>query len=259
MNAVGVVLDSFGQPVREALGSAARLKFGAVEIAAVTGPISPEELSRSGQRDLVNTVRGMGMQLGALAADMGGGRFADSSAVEQRLERTRGILEMAAGMHVPVVTTHLGRFDAAVVQGSHLLEAVREIADMADRTGTMVALEAAAEPALLAELIKQVGCPLVGACYDPATLLIEGFEAAAGFEPLADRIFTAHVRDAVAGLVDRPGRETPLGQGEVDLAEVLAGLEQAGYRAAPYIRRSGAERPLDDLADAKRRLDAMMR
>ena len=35
---------------------------------------------------------------------------------------------------------------------------------------------------------------------------------------------------------------------------VLDGLEQAGYRAAPYIRRSGAERPLDDLADAKRRI-----
>ena len=102
------------------------------------------------------------------------------------------------------------------------------------------------------------GGPGVGACYDPASLVIEGFEPLSGVDPLADRIFLAHVRDAVPGSARHGGREMPLGQGQVDLPEYLAALDQAGYRGVPYIRRTSAERPLQEIAHAKARLEALI-
>ncbi len=44
---VGIVLDSFGQPAREALQTAARLAFQDVELPAVAGDVDPANLSRT--------------------------------------------------------------------------------------------------------------------------------------------------------------------------------------------------------------------
>ncbi|MEP0844474.1 MAG: hypothetical protein HRF43_17380, partial [Phycisphaerae bacterium] len=55
------------------------------------------------------------------------------------------------------------------------------------------------------------------------------------------------------------GRETPIGQGQIDFARYLALLDQAGFRSAPFIRRTGSDRPLDEIAEAKRRIESLIR
>ena len=52
--------------------------------------------------------------------------------------------------------------------------------------------------------------------------------------------------------------ETPLGQGQLDIPAYLAALEEAGYRNIPFLRRSQSDRPLEEVADAKRRLDELL-
>lgn len=259
MSGIGIVLDSFGQPVKEALRSASQLAFRQVELPVTSPEVDPVELSRSGRRDLLHHVRGLGLQMSALGGDLGGGRFNDSSAIERRLDKTRRIIEMAAEMRVPVVTSHLGLVTEESLRKGYVREVLRNLADIADRTGTFVALETgAADPQLLANLLKEVGSQQLGACYDPASLLIDGFDPLSGVEPLADRILVARARDAVAGTGQNPGRETPLGQGQVDFAEYLAALDQAGHRSAPFIRRTQSPAPLQEIADAKARLDALL-
>lgn len=108
---------------------------------ATSSEVNPEVLSVSGRRHLQRHVAGLGLELSALGGDLGGIRFGDSSGLEQRLERTRRIVEMAADLHVPVMTTHLGRFDPEARRRGDLAAVVRELADMADRTGTFVAFE----------------------------------------------------------------------------------------------------------------------
>jgi L-ribulose-5-phosphate 3-epimerase len=257
---VGIVLDSFGQPARAALQSAAQLSFREVELPAVEGEADPANLSRTGRRHLLHYVNGLGLRLAALGGDLGGKRFDDGAALERRLEQTRRIIELAAELNVPIITTHLGRVDAAAIERGFVTEAVRELAAMADRTGTRVAIETAGvDPALLGKLLAEVNTPVLGAAYDPAGLLMDGFEPLAGMSPLADHILNARIRDAVAGISNRPGREVPVGQGEIDFAEYLAMLDQAGYRGTPFIRRTNAERPLDEVADAKRRIESLTR
>lgn len=257
---LGVVLDSFGQPVREALQSASRLGFGKVELPAAAGAASPDELSATGRRHLLKHVGGLGLQLSALGGDLGGGRFADSSRLEQRLDRTRAIVEMAADLRVPLVTTHLGQIDEQTLQRGYLLEAIEQLAEISDRTGTFIAFETGGgEPGTLAEVLKRIGARTLGACYDPASLLIDGFDPLSGIEPLANAILIARARDAQAGGPRQPGREVALGSGQIDLPEYLAALDQAGYRSVPFIRRTESDRPLEEIADAKRRLEKVLR
>ncbi|MBI4581137.1 MAG: sugar phosphate isomerase/epimerase [Planctomycetes bacterium] len=257
---LGVVLDSFGQPMKEAIESAARLGFRRIELPAASGPVEPSELGRTGRRHLLRLVRGLGLELSALGGDLGGNRFMDGSRVEERLDRTRAIVELAAELRVPIVTTHLGRLDERAVERGLLAEVTQQLADLADRTGTFVALETGgADPATLAGLLGRVNAPALGVCYDPASLLIEGFEPLAGIEPLASSILIARARDAVAGSPRHAGREVALGAGQLDLPEYLAALDQAGYRNVPFIRRTESEHPLADLAEAKRRLESVIR
>jgi len=72
------------------------------------------------------------------------------------------------------------------------------------------------------------------------------------------QVILSHARDALAGTPERGGRETTLGDGRVDLLEYLSILSAAGYGGPQIIRRSGSERPLDDLAAAKEYLEAQV-
>lgn len=258
-SAHGVVLEGVGGSVKDALRSAARLAFRQVELPATLPEIDPSSLSLSGRRHLRKYMEGLGLDLSALGADLGGARFADSGRIEQRLERTRQIVEMAASMRVPVVTAHLGVIDAGSVREGPWGEVLGILADLADRTGTRLAFETGCASAeTLGQVLDTVDCPSLGVCYDPASLLIDGYDPTAGAAAVADRILIARARDAVAGSAERPGRETPLGAGQVDWPSYLATLEQAGYAGVPFLRRCHASQPWPELADAKARLESML-
>jgi len=236
------------------------LNLREIELPLTSRELEPAQLSRTGPRDLTHLVSSLGLNLSALGGDLGGARFTDSSAVEQRLEKTRRIMETAAELRVPVVTTHLGLISSETLKRGYLHEALRHLAEVSDRTGTRLAIDTGSgDPQAIADLLKEIGSVGLGACYDPASLVMQGFDPLAAVDPLADRIFLSHVRDAVAGSERRPGYETPMGEGQVDLPEYLAALDQAGYRGVQLIRRSGATHPLEDIADAKSRLERFIR
>jgi sugar phosphate isomerase/epimerase len=108
-------------------------------------------------------------------------------------------------------------------------------------------------------LLSAVGCPTLGACYDPASLLIDGFDPIDGVEPLADSILIARVRDAVAGTSDHPGRESDIGRGQVDFAAYFAALDRVGYRNTTFIRRTDPQRTPQGVADAKAHIESLIR
>jgi sugar phosphate isomerase/epimerase len=167
---------------------------------------------------------------------------------------------MAADLRVPIVTTHLGRIDDDVLRRGYLTEAIEQLADISDRTGTFIAFETGgADPGQLAEILRRINSATLGACYDPASVLIDGFDPMGGVGKLASTILIARARDAQPGSDRHPGREVPLGTGQVDMAEYLAMLDQAGYRNVPFIRHTESQHPLQDAAEAKRRLERIMK
>jgi len=259
---LGVLVDHLQLPVKEGLRRAAEMGFAAVELMATSPQVNPEVLGRTGQRHLARYVRDLGLRLAALGADLGAAGLGEPAAAEYRLDTLRRILELAAGLGVPVVTTRLGSVaeDVADAQRALIVEGTRALAEHADLTGTIVAAQTGSErPERLAAFLKQIDCPHVRVCYDTGAVLMRGDDPIGGVEALAEFVVLSHLRDATRGRPEQAGQEVAIGQGELDLAAYLGALEEAGYRGPQIVVRSQSERPLAEIALAKARLDALLR
>jgi sugar phosphate isomerase/epimerase len=228
--------------------------------------LSPPSSNRdaSARRHLRRFVNDQNLELAALLVDIGGIRFADPARIEEGVDRTVAAIRMAAQMNVPIVAVELG---PVVPDDTEVERALRQLAQTCDSTGTFLALQTGyTDPQEMARLIRNIGAPTIRACYDPAGLLLAGFEALSGIGPLAEQILLAYVRDAIAGRGSQSGggrvpqgRETALSEGELDLPEYLAALEEASYFGPLIVRRTQATNPVPELAKARETLEAVVR
>ena len=259
---VGVDAGDFRLPTKEALRKAADLEFRAVELPAVAGDLAPENLSGSGRRHLKRYLEGLGLRLVALVADLPGLRLTDSRAVEERVDRSCRIMELAVDLNVRVVTAGLGSVmhpDSGEPSPT-AIEALRQIGGFADSRGRIYAVRPSQDIGdRLAEVLAELGCASIHVGIDPAASVMAGMDPMAGFERFADRVSLVHVRDGTAGVPERAGHETRLGEGEVDLIGVVATLEAADY-AGPYVLRCmNSQTPTVDLEHARNVLTGVLR
>lgn len=249
---IGVLLDHYFLPIRQAVSAAGRAGFDGVQVYTTSGELAPENLTRSGQREFIRLLAANGLQLSALCGDLGGPRFADSATVDERVTRTCRILDQAAQMNVPVVTAHVGTISTNADDPSRKLiyEAVDAVGAMADRVGVIFGIETGQEePAVLAELLDHFNNRFLGVNYDPANLLMNGFDPIAGVGVLADRIAYAHAKDAVGG-PGKVGREVQLGSGGVDYPAFAAALRAAGYDGWHTVERKYSQDPQREMEAA---------
>lgn len=245
-------------PLKEAIEAAAEMDFRHVEVSAAEGPARPEELSASGRRHLAQTVRGRGLGFASLTADYAGLKLADPTRTQERIDRTTMVLTLARDMAVPVVTSAMGALiDPAAGEAlSGVNEALAELADRADRLKTILALRPAMDdPVRFAALIREINCPFLQIGVDPAAMTMAGADPFKLLTALPDRVMRAYLRDGLAGAPDRPGQETRLGEGEVDLVGFKLLLDASGYQGPLILRRQHGERPFNDLQDGRRFLD----
>lgn len=259
---IGMSIDDLRMPAQEAIRQAARLGYQTIQIATVGSEFEPRRFGETARRHLRRFVNDQNLEIAALQVDIGGGRFGDPARLEEGMDRTHGAIEMAARMHVPIVAVELGPVRPDSTQ---LVEALRHLAQFADATGTILALQTGyTDPVQMADLLATLAAPGVRICYDPASLLLSGFAAFSGIGPLAGQIVLAYVRDAIAGRESRgtdfrasQGRETALGEGEVDLPRYVAALHEAGYFGPQIVRRLHASNPLVELGKARETLDSL--
>jgi len=251
---IGVDIDDFRLRPREALRKAAELDFRAVELATVAGDLAPWNLSSSGRRHLSRYVDGLGLQMAALVADLPGLRLTDPGTVDERVERTCRILQLATDLKVPAVTASAGMLTHPDTgePSEAAIEALKRIGEYADLRGTVYALRASGDSGeRIIRVLNELGCPSIGICLDPAAMVMNGVNPLTVIERAPAQITLMHARDATVGLSERAGNETRFGEGEVDLIGVLAALGAADY-AGPYIlRRTDSHTPVADIQDAR--------
>lgn len=251
---IGVDVDDFRLRPREALRRAADLDFHVVELATVAGDLAPWNLSSSGQRHLLRYVDGLGLHMAALVADLPGLRLTDPRTVDERVERTCRILQLATDLKVPVVTASAGMLTHPDTgePSEAAIEALKRIGEYADLRGITYSLRPSGDSGeRIVRVLDELSCPSIGICLDPAATVMNGVNPLTVIERSPDQIRLMHARDATAGLSERAGHETRFGEGEVDLIGVLAALEAADY-AGPYIlRRTDSQTPLADIQDAR--------
>lgn len=102
------------------------------------------------------------------------------------------------------------------------------------------------------DALESYGAEQIGVVYDVANAHFIGEDLAAGFARVASRLHTVHLSDTSRAVY----RHDPVGKGDVDFAQALAGARAAGHRRAPVLEIISAD-PRREIDDSARRLAAL--
>ncbi len=249
---IGVRLESFGLPLRRALPEAGKLGVGGVQVDAV-GDLSPNALGQTGRREFRNLLRAHNLELTALGCPL---RHAldEAENQQQRIEHVRKVMTLAFDLGPRVVIASAGRApgeDEDDARTTLLTEALRNLGQHGDRTGTVLALETGLESGeQLRKYLDRFDTAGLGVTLDPANLLMNGFDPYEGARALAGKVSQVHAKDARKAGASRSAQEVALGHGDIDWTRFLGLLVEIEYRGWLTIEQESGERRPEALAAA---------
>ena len=158
---------------------------------------------------------------------------------------------MNAGPRVVIVQAGQVPEDINSERGARLTESLTALAQHGDRVGVTLALETGLESgAVLRAFLDRFDSGSLGVNFDPANLLLHGFDVYESVRALHGKIVHAHAKDARASSASRAAQEVPLGHGDIDWMQLLAVLEEVEYRGWLTIERETGDDRLADVANA---------
>jgi len=248
---LGLMLSNLRLPLREAIETAGRMGVDGVQLWTAGGELDPEELSETLRRDLMAALETERLEISALCADYGIS-FADPSAPDFLVPRMKGQVDLANVLGVGIVTTHIG----AIPEGENAPEwramekQLAELSEYAESYDVLLASETGPEsPGLLARFLSNPALSHIKVNYDPANLVMTGFDPVEGVPVLAPWIVHTHAKDAVRHPDGTP-EEAPIGEGHVDWPRYIAALVDSGYDGYLTIEREVGEDPVGDISGA---------
>ncbi len=265
---IGVMVDSFRIPTKEAVKKAAALGAKGLQMYSTTGVNAPENLSKEARRELLSYVKDHGMVFSAICGDLGHG-FGNAELNPALIEKSKRILDFAKDMETDIVTTHIGVVptDPNHERYKIMQEACHALAMYADSIGSHFALETGPETsAVLKCFLDSLGSRGVAVNLDPANLvMVTGDDPVQAVYNLKDYIVHTHAKDGnllyktnpeyIYGVTPGPDdikgiqcfEEVPLGQGSVPFPAYLKALEDIGYRGFLTVEREAGADPAYDI------------
>ncbi|MGI6173275.1 MAG: sugar phosphate isomerase/epimerase family protein [Christensenellales bacterium] len=268
---IGVMLESFRLPPKEAIESA--VKLGAQGLQVYATPQALEHngwTTREAQQAFYSMVKDNGLVISALCGDLGHG-FGDVEKNPDLIEKSKRIMDLALTMDTTVVTTHIGVVpsDANHPRYKIMQDACGELAAYADEVGARFAIETGPETSLtLKNFLDSLHSTGVSVNLDPANLvMVTGDDPVQAVYNLKDYIVHTHAKDGrkladmdpeiIYGL--RPGDpivtspafiELALGDGDVPFEPYLRALDDIGYKGFLTIEREVGDNPYADIEKA---------
>lgn len=276
---IGVMIESFRLGVKEGIRKAAEIGADGFQIFAARGEMGPDNLSRSGRKDFLHFVRSLNLEISALCGDLGGHGFELANDNEDKIKKSKKIIDLACDLGTKVVTTHIGVLPDEETSPRWLAmkEACEELANYGDRVGASFAIETGPKKVeLLKKFLDGLKSRGVRVNYDPANLvMVTGDDPVKGVYILKDYIVHTHAKDGVRLKAIEPrvvynyfaegGRgdlnpsdyfvEKPLGEGEVDFEGYIRALRETGYDGFFTIERGVGEDPVADIIKARKFLE----
>lgn len=277
----GVITDCFKLPLEDSIRLAGELGFDGVQIYATSGEFSPESLSEVRKKEIKDLLKKEKLEISALCADMGGYGFQIEEDNDERIEKTKRIIDIACEFDCKVVTTHIGVIpdDPENPRYNIMLDAMQSCGEYAVGKNVTLAIETGPEKAdvLLGFLKKTYGG--VGVNLDPANfVMVTDQDPVEAVQKLGKYIVHTHVKDgkmlkktdpeiiydvfAKGGIeelnVSDYFIETPLGEGNVDFSNYIAALNNCGFDGYLTIERETGADPVSDIIKAKELLDKLV-
>ncbi|MEK6676739.1 MAG: sugar phosphate isomerase/epimerase family protein [Planctomycetota bacterium] len=254
---IGVDIDDFRLPVKDALHRAAELNLRHVELSTVVGDLAPNNLSPSGRRHLLRLFDQLGLKLAALTADIPRIGLTDPKTVDERVQRTLQIIDLSRDLGVRMVTSAVGALTHPQngQPSPSAIEALRQIGEHADSRGIIYAIRPSFDSEeRLSSVLNELRCPSIGICLDPAAMIMSGANPIAVVEHLSQHLRLVHARDGTVGLAQQPGQETVIGQGDVDFTTLAKALTDLDYHEPLILRRQDSQTPTNDISTSRDRL-----
>ncbi len=268
---IGVMLETFGCEMKEAVKKAAALGVSGLQMYAAKGEHSPAHLTALKARELLAFVKDNGLKFSALCGDLGHG-FDKSELNPLLIEESKKILYLAKELETDVVTTHIGVVpnDKQHDRYKIMQEACHTLAEFADSLKAHFAVETGPETsATLKEFLDLLGSKGIAVNFDPANfVMVTGDDPVEAVYRLKDYIVHTHAKDGnklfdtnpevLYGVIKRPDNvrgirsfeEVPLGSGSVPFVKYLKALEDIGYRGYLTIERKAVEEPEQEMKAA---------
>jgi sugar phosphate isomerase/epimerase len=251
---LGLRLESLGLPLRAALNEASRLGIGGVQLDAV-GDLAAEQMSQSGRREFLHLLRSLSLEVTALGCPLRHG-LDSAENLQPRIEHVRKTLALSYDLGARRVVMECPKLpDPQDARAQLLREALTDLASFGDRTGAVLALSANLDSGeALAGYLSGFDTGSLGVNYDPAAMLLNGFDPIQNLAPLHRFLVHVHARDA-----RRSMGETALGAGEIDWMTVLAVLDSMEYRGWVVLKREMGDNRHADLATGAKILRRFLR
>ena len=170
---------------------------------------------------------------------------------ERLIQLKRGS-DFAGMIEAPSITTHVGFIEENPnsPEYARLVETLRELAQHCQSNGQSFCFETGQEtPVTLLRTIEDVGTNNLGINLDPANLILYGkANPIDALDVFGKYVLGVHAKDGLYPTNGRElGPEVPLGQGKVNLPELIPKLKSTGYRNPITIEReiSGEQQIVD--------------
>ncbi len=266
---IGVMLDSFKMDPKTAIEKSAALGAKGLQMYATSGQFSPEQLTSSKRKELLNMVKSNGLIFSALCGDLGHG-FGNKEKNPLLIEKSMRIMELAKDLETNIITTHIGVIpqDKNHERYKIMQEACYTLSRFADELDAHFAIETGPEIAVtLKEFLDGLHSKGVAVNLDPANfVMVTGDDPVKAVYTLKDYIVHTHAKDGRRLLVKDPeivygiieeeiqsGQafiELPLGEGDVNFTEYLKALDDIKYQGFLTIEREVGDDPEKDIRNA---------
>ncbi len=277
---IGILMESLKtENDKAAIEAAVSMGVNGMQLHAVRGEKhTPEVMTTEKKKELLDMMKSNGLAFSALCGDLGEG-FWRPERNPYLIERSKRIIDMALDLETNIVTTHIGVVpnDPNHDRYKIMQEACFELSRYADSLNAHFAIETGPETSLvLKNFLDSLGSTGVAVNLDPANLvMVTGDDPVQAVYNLKDYIVHTHAKDGIKLLdvdpeiiykvivderevKDRPFKEVPLGEGNVDFDNYLKALEDIGYRGYLTIEREVGDNPNLDIQNAAKFLKDKM-
>ncbi|HEX2949888.1 MAG TPA: sugar phosphate isomerase/epimerase family protein [Armatimonadota bacterium] len=243
---VGLFADNLKLPLREGISTAAKFGADSFQMYTTRGEVLPENMSKEQRAAFRAFYEGTGMQLSAICADFGLG-FVDPAKNEHLIPRMLEQVDLAVDLGTSIITTHIGHVPE---ERNEVWETIRvalnTIGAYAEKKGIVLATETGPESGpVLRALLETLDNNATRVNFDPANLVMSGFDLDEAINALAPFIVHTHAKDGYKGPNGKG--EAPLGSGDVPWKHYIARLREVGYAGAFTIEREAGDDPIGDM------------
>ncbi len=258
---IGVVLESMGLDFRRGLPQAAKFAVGGVQFDAA-GELGPDRLTDTGRRELKNLLRTFDQSVTALNCPFRRG-LDDPDNLQARIEYLRKVMSLAFELGARTAIVQCPKLpvkeDGDESRANRLRETLADLGRYGDRIGCVLALEIGLDaPEAVQAYLESFDVGSLKVNFDPANLLVNGFDPVKGVLPLHRLIAHVHARDARKSTVNRGATEVALGAGDIDWLALFGSLAAIEYRGWLTIKRENSENRLEEMEKAVGFLRRMM-